>query len=119
MVGNGIDIARFQPVDRIAARARFGLPGGAKVLILVGGLVERNMHRVIEALPALLNFTTSSSAAPAGRRQPHRNAAPSGAAGLADRVHFLGALPSDEIKMAVVGIRCLALADGNEGWANV
>lgn len=40
VVGNGVDTQKFQPVDRAAARARFGLPADAKVLITVGALVH-------------------------------------------------------------------------------
>jgi len=56
VVGNGVDVEIFQPVDRAEARRRFGLPDTAKVLISVGGLVERKgMHRVIDCLrPACL-----------------------------------------------------------------
>ncbi|MDP3123986.1 MAG: glycosyltransferase, partial [Thiobacillus sp.] len=55
VVGNGIDIERFQPVDRTAARQKYGLPRDARVLVSVGALVERKgMHRVIDIMPALL-----------------------------------------------------------------
>jgi teichuronic acid biosynthesis glycosyltransferase TuaC len=57
VVGNGVDTEALPSnVDRAAARARFGLPDSARVLISVGGLVERKgMHRVIEVMPALLD----------------------------------------------------------------
>ncbi len=125
VVGNGIDIARFQPVDRIAARARFGLPGGAKVLISVGGLVERKgMHRVIEVLPALLKHHSELHYLIVGGASPEGDIRTElvtlvARLGLADRVHFLGALPSDELKWPLSASDVFVLATGNEGWANV
>lgn len=54
VVGNGVDLARFSPRDRIASRRALGLPEDARVLVSVGGLTERKgFHRVIERLPAL------------------------------------------------------------------
>ena len=34
-VGNGVDTVRFHPVDHAAARQKYGLPMGAKVLVSV------------------------------------------------------------------------------------
>ncbi|MFP5382189.1 MAG: glycosyltransferase [Gammaproteobacteria bacterium] len=125
VVGNGVDTARFQPVDRAGARARFGLPAGAKVLISVGGLVERKgMHRVIEVLPALLrqhpelHYLIVGSGGPEGDMRAELDAEVA-RLGLADRVHFLGALPPDELKWPLSAADVFVLATRNEGWANV
>lgn len=125
VVGNGIDTERFQPVARAAARARFGLPDSAKVLISVGGLVERKgMHRVIEVLPALLkhhpdlHYLIVGGASPEGDNRTELTAQVA-RLGLADRVHFLGALPSDELKWPLSAADVFVLATRNEGWANV
>src|SRR5690606_34184417 len=54
VVGNGVDASVFYPVDRAAARQALGLPAAARVLVTVGGLVERKgFHRVIALLPRL------------------------------------------------------------------
>jgi len=125
VVGNGIDTERFQPVARAAARARFGLPDSAKVLISVGGLVERKgMHRVIEVLPALLkhhpdlHYLIVGGASPEGDNRAELTAQVA-RLGLADRVHFLGALPADELKWPLSASDVFVLATRNEGWANV
>jgi len=125
VVGNGIDIARFQPVGRTAARARFGLPDSAKVLISVGGLVERKgMHRVIDVMPELvkhhpdLHYLIVGGASPEGDNRAELTAQVA-RLGLADRVHFLGALPSDELKWPLSASDVFVLATRNEGWANV
>ena len=125
VVGNGVDIARFQPVPRAAARARFGLPDTAKVLISVGGLVERKgMHRVIDCLPELikrhsdLHYLIVGGASPEGDNRAELTAQVA-RLGLADRVHFLGALPSDELKWPLSASDVFVLSTRNEGWANV
>ncbi len=125
VVGNGIDTERFQPVPRAAARARFGLPESARVLISVGGLVERKgMHRVIEVLPALLkhhpdlHYLIVGGASPEGDNRAELTAQVA-RLGLADHVHFLGALPTDELKWPLSASDVFVLATRNEGWANV
>jgi glycosyltransferase involved in cell wall biosynthesis len=125
VVGNGIDTARFQPVGRTAARARFSLPDSARVLISVGGLVERKgMHRVIDVMPELvkhhpdLHYLIVGGASPEGDNRAELTAQVA-RLGLADRVHFLGALPSDELKWPLSASDVFVLATRNEGWANV
>ena len=55
VIGNGVDAEKFSPIDKYQARQRYGLPADAKVLITIGGLVERKgFHRVINAMPELL-----------------------------------------------------------------
>jgi glycosyltransferase involved in cell wall biosynthesis len=125
VVGNGIDTTRFQPVPRAAARASFGLPDSAKVLISVGGLVERKgMHRVIDVLPALLkhhpdlHYLIVGGASSEGDNRTELTAQVA-RLGLADRVHLLGALPSEELKWPLSASDVFVLATRNEGWANV
>jgi glycosyltransferase involved in cell wall biosynthesis len=125
VVGNGIDTERFQPVARAAARARFGLPDNAKVLVSVGALVERKgMQRVIDVLPALikyhpdLHYLIVGGASPEGDNRPELTAQVARLR-LGERVHFLGALPPDELKWALSASDLFVLATSNEGWANV
>ncbi len=125
VVGNGVDTALFHPVERAAARARYGLQGHARVLISVGGLVERKgMHRVIDCLPALLarmpdlHYLIVGGASPEGDLRAELEAQ-TARLGLAGRVHFLGALPPDELKWPLSAADVFVLATRNEGWANV
>jgi len=54
VIGNGVDLEKFEPVDRTEARRRLGLDADAKVLIGVGNLIElKGFHRVVPLLPAL------------------------------------------------------------------
>ncbi|MHB1187361.1 glycosyltransferase [Thiobacillus sp.] len=125
VVGNGVDTSRFHPVDRAAARNKYGLPMDARVLVSVGALVERKgMHRVIDCLPALLkshpglHYVIVGGASPEGDNRAEL-AAQVARLGLAERVHFLGALPPDDLKWALSACDIFVLATRNEGWANV
>ena len=125
VVGNGVDTARFHPVNRTAARQRYQLPPNASVLVSVGGLVERKgMHRVIEVLPALikrhpdLHYLIVGGGSPEGDMRSELNAQVT-RIGLGERVRFLGAIPPDELKWALSASDVFVLATRNEGWANV
>lgn len=125
VVGNGVDTERFHPVDRAEARRKFELPADAKILISVGALVERKgMHRVIEVMPALLarhpdlHYVIVGGASPEGDNRAELDAQVQ-RLGLADRVHFLGALPPDELKWPLSAADVFVLSTRNEGWANV
>jgi glycosyltransferase involved in cell wall biosynthesis len=125
VVGNGVDVAVFHPVDRAAARARYKLPDNANVLISVGGLVERKgMHRVIECLPALVSqhpdvhYLIVGGGSPEGDLRAELDAQVA-RLGLTARVHFLGALPPQDLKYPLSAADVFVLSTRNEGWANV
>ena len=125
VVGNGVDVARFYPVDRATARSRYDIPENAQVLISVGALVERKgMHRVIDCLPAMiqgrptLHYAIVGGGSPEGDMRAELDAQVA-QLGLGERVHFLGALPPDELKWALSASDVFVLATRNEGWANV
>jgi glycosyltransferase involved in cell wall biosynthesis len=125
VVGNGVDTARFHPVERTSARVRLGLPVEARVLISVGGLVERKgMHRVIDCLPALmqhhpeLHYLIVGGGSPEGDMRGELDAQVA-RLGLGDRVHFLGGVAPDELKWPLSAADVFVLATRNEGWANV
>ena len=125
VIGNGVDAERFAPRDRDAARAHLGIPANAKVLVSVGGLVERKgFHRVIECLPALrarhpgLVYLVVGGPSPEGDWSA-RLTAQVDALGLADCVRFLGALPSADLAGPLSAADVFVLATANEGWANV
>jgi glycosyltransferase involved in cell wall biosynthesis len=125
VVGNGVDTERYHPVDRTAARSRYGLPENAQVLVSVGALVERKgMHRVIDCLPELINrhadlhYVIVGGASPEGDNRAELDAQVA-RLGLSERVHFLGALPPDELKWVLSASDVFVLATHNEGWANV
>jgi teichuronic acid biosynthesis glycosyltransferase TuaC len=125
VVGNGVDLARFAPIDQADARRRLGIAPQAKVLISVGGLVERKgFHRVLDCLPELrkaypdLVYLIIGGASPEGdwsaRLEAQRRRL-----GLDQCVRFLGALPATELAIPLSAADVFVLATANEGWANV
>ena len=125
VVGNGVDTSVFQPADRAEARARLALPADAKVLVSVGGLVERKgMHRVIDCLPALLgshpdlHYLVVGGASPEGDLRADLETQVA-RLDLRGRVHFLGEIPPAELKWPLSAADVFALSTRNEGWANV
>jgi glycosyltransferase involved in cell wall biosynthesis len=125
VVGNGVDLARFHPIDRDDARRALALPPDARVLISVGGLVERKgMHRVLACMPALLSefpdlhylIVGGASAEGDMRDQLERMTAE---LRIRERVHFAGSLPPDALKGPLSAADVFVLATRNEGWANV
>ena len=125
VIGNAVDSQKFRPEDRSTARARLGIPRDAHVLISVGGLIERKgFHRVLDVLPSLrgsfpeLHYLIVGGGGPAGDmgaelREQARNL------GLQDCVHFLGALPPQELRWPLSAANVFVLATRSEGWANV
>jgi len=125
VVGNGVDADRFRPMPREEARRPLGLPQEARILLTVGGLVERKgFHRVIACLPQLrvrfpdLHYVVVGSAGPEGDYSANLRAQVA-CLGLEDRVHFLGALPPDDVRRTISAADVFVLATSNEGWANV
>lgn len=125
VVGNGVDLQRFRPVDRAAARAHLGLPPDAPVLITVGGLVERKgFHRVIELMPALrqthhdLHYLVVGGPSPEGD-WTERLQAQVRELGLQANVRFTGPVEPAGLSELLSAADVFVLPTRNEGWANV
>lgn len=125
VIGNGVDAQAFSPVPRGEARAVLGISAEAKVLVSVGGLVERKgFHRVIEILPELkkkysqLLYLIVGGPSPEGDYGPQLHAQVE-SLGLCEQVRFLGAMPARELKIPLSAADVFVLSTRNEGWANV
>lgn len=125
LIGNGIDLDKFHPMPRAEARASLGIPEDARVLVSVGGLVERKgFHRVIECLPDLLKDHPTLMLVIVGAAGPEGDFSAQlrqmvDALRLGDRVRFLGSLPPHELKVPLSAADVFVLATRYEGWANV
>jgi teichuronic acid biosynthesis glycosyltransferase TuaC len=125
VIGNGIDVVKFCPLAKAVARAELNIPEDAKVLVSVGALVDRKgFHRVIDVLPALvvkypeLNYLIVGGNSPEGnirKRLEHQVKTLK----LEENVRFLGAYPSEQLKLPLSAADLFVLATANEGWANV
>lgn len=125
VVGNGVDITRFYPLDRASQRQALGLPIDAPVLVTVGGLVERKgFHRVMAALPALrrqfpqLQYLIVGGPSPEGD-WTQRLQALAVELQVQDCVHFTGPVAPDDLRRYLSAADVFVLSTRNEGWANV
>jgi teichuronic acid biosynthesis glycosyltransferase TuaC len=120
-----VDTMKFAPIPRADARAVFDLPADARVLLTVGGLVERKgFHRVIACIPELLHefptlqYIAVGAGGPEGDYSAtlHRLVAE---LGVGQHVRFLGSLPPERVAHAISAADVFVLATSNEGSANV
>lgn len=125
VVGNGVDLTKFERVDRVEARARLGIASDAPVLVSVGGLIERKgFHRIIPLLPALrerhpglVYLVVGGGTTQADWRA--RLEALAVEHGVQDVVRFCGPQMPQELKWFYGAADVFALATAHEGWANV
>jgi teichuronic acid biosynthesis glycosyltransferase TuaC len=112
---NGVDLQRFQPMDRAAARASLGIDGFT--VISVGVLDPRKAHDLtIGALPLMPDVKLLIAGIGPERRKLEAQAE---RLGVADRVKFLGAVAQTELKHYYNAADAMVLASSREGWANV
>lgn len=111
----GVELERFRPVDRAAARAELGLP--APLVLSVGHLIARKRFDVvIRAMAALphAHLRIVGDGPERGRLQ-----ALIAELGLGARVELMGARPHAEVARLLAAADVLALASEREGLANV
>lgn len=111
----GIDAAQFRVTDQAAARAHWAL-GDGPVLLTVGTLnANKGQRLVIDALAQLPGVTYLIAGT-----GPERStlSAQAEAAGVADRVRFLDAVPHADMAALYSAADIMVLPSQNEGLAN-
>jgi teichuronic acid biosynthesis glycosyltransferase TuaC len=110
----GVDLDRFAPRARIAAKAAYGIAG--PLVVSVGALIPRKGHEVvIDAVAALPGVSLLIAGAGEARDSLEARIA---ACGVGDRVRLLGAIPHGELPALVAAGDVMALASASEGLAN-
>ncbi len=110
----GVDLDRFQPVERTAAKAALGVDG--PLVVSLGALIARKGHDiVIEAMTSLPGATLLVVGAGPQRETLARLVA---ARGLGERVRLLGSLPHASLPAILAAADVMALASASEGLAN-
>lgn len=112
---NGVDLQRFTPGDRAAARAQLGLTDFT--LLSVGSLITRKGHDLIISALATLPDATLLIAGDGPLRAELENLAQKKS--VAARVRFLGEIAHDALADAYRAADMFVLASSREGWANV
>jgi len=116
---NGVDLERFQPIERSIARTHLQLPDApGRLLLSVGHLIERKGHDIaIAALPLLPTDTRLLIVGSGPERERLEQQA--AALGVAERVRFAGQVANTELKWWYSAADALLLCSSREGWANV
>ena len=125
VVGNGIDLGRFQPVDRLRARDRLGIAADARVIIGVGSLVEgKGFHRVIslvrrlqEKFPNLVYLIVGGASSKGDLEEQLKRLVKN--EGVTDSVRFCGRQPPEDLMWYYGAADVLVMATEYEGWSNV
>jgi len=125
VIGNGIDTEKFKPIVKTEAKKSLNIDPDTKVLITVGGLVERKgFHRVIECLPDLLKQHPKLLYLIVGGSNAEGNYKPqichlAEKLSVTDHIRFLGSLKPEELSLPLSAADAFILSSSNEGWANV
>jgi glycosyltransferase involved in cell wall biosynthesis len=124
VIPNGVDLAKFHPKGRSAAREACGLPLDRPVILTVGGIYEgKAQHHVVEALARLSIQYPDAVYVMVGedRRDGYveRLRDLIARSGLSDRVRFAGLQRHDALADWYSAADVFCLATRSEGWANV
>jgi glycosyltransferase involved in cell wall biosynthesis len=110
----GVEMERFRPVDRAAAKARFGVEG--PVIVFVGHLIElKGPMLALAALEKIPGATLIMVGEGAQRRQIERAALEKG---LSGRLRLLGTRPHAELPGLLAMADVMVLPSRREGLAN-
>ncbi len=114
---NGVDLQRFTPEPRLAARERVGLAPDGRYLLSVGHLIERKGHHIaIEGVAHMPGVRLLIAGAGPERERLQRLAE---SLKVADRVSFVGLVQQADLKWWYSAADALTLCSDREGWANV
>ena len=114
---NGVDLIRFHPVERAAARQKLGIATRAPLLLSVGLLIERKGHHlVMEALRSLPDTELVIAGEGEWEGRLRRLAV---TLGVEARVHFVGRVAHEQLYLYYSAADVMVLASSREGWANV
>jgi len=111
----GIDTARFHPGDRSAARKALGMDDSPAILTVGALIARKGQALVIEALPMLPG--THYWLAGAGEEEG-RYRALAQKLGIADRVHFFGAVANADLPQLYRAADIVVMPSASEGLAN-
>jgi teichuronic acid biosynthesis glycosyltransferase TuaC len=108
----GVDLDRFAPADRAAAKRALGVAG--PLVVAVGALIPRKGHDILIDAVARLPGVTLLIAGDG----PERSALTARAARNSNRIRLLGAVPHAELPRLFAAADVSALASSSEGLAN-
>jgi teichuronic acid biosynthesis glycosyltransferase TuaC len=110
----GVDLARFAPADRMAAKANLGVAG--PLVVSLGALIPRKGHDI--AIRAIANVPGATLLIVGEGPERAALQALAGQIGVTDRVKLLGSVPHAGLPALLAAADVMALASSSEGLAN-
>lgn len=110
----GVDLERFRPHDRAAAKAHLGIQG--PLIISLGALIPRKGHDIV--IKALKEIEGATLMVAGEGPEETRLAALARKMGLEERVRLLGSVPHKDLPALLSAADVMALASESEGLAN-
>jgi glycosyltransferase involved in cell wall biosynthesis len=120
-IGNGVDLTRFEPLDRATARRHLGLPEGGQVLLSVGALLATKGHGLLLSSVQRLALRYPDLRAYIVGDGPMRGEleATIRRLRLEDRARLIGPVGNEQLKYWYSGATVSCLLSAREGWPNV
>jgi teichuronic acid biosynthesis glycosyltransferase TuaC len=121
VISNGVDVTRFTPEDRRAARQKLALPESAQIVVSVGSLLPVKSHeRLISAVVALRDRHPTLKAYIVGEG-PARTKLEAAIrdSQAADQIKLVGSRPNEELRYWFSAADVSCLVSSREGWPNV
>lgn len=122
VIPNGVDVVRFRPADRSAARRELGLPEQGRLLVTVAHLGQRKGHRetiqALARLPADVRLVLVGGD-PEGGRSRRELQGLARRLRLDGRVSMVGPQPYDVVPLYFNAADVSVLASWREGCPNV
>src|SRR5262249_44095117 len=121
VIGNGVDVRRFFPIDRREARQKLGLLADAQVVVSVAALVpakeDARLLRAFRLLRAKLPNLHLHLIGEGVLRGELESLVQS--LDLQNVVHFVGSCPNERLRDWYSAADLSCLASSREGWPNV
>lgn len=121
VIGNGVDLARFEPIDSKEAKNRLGIPMDARAIVSVGALTPvKGFQILIPSLTTILRRYPKARLYVVGEGND-RNKLQSliQELGLEEHVFLVGSKPNEELKFWYSAADLSCLVSAREGWPNV
>jgi teichuronic acid biosynthesis glycosyltransferase TuaC len=120
VIGNGVDLQRFHPVDRMQARQMLKIPEGAQVLVAVGALIPRKGFQfLIPAVARIAGNFPDLKVYIVGKGDPSELRELCRSHNVEGRIFLVGSRPNEELNMWYSAADLSCLVSSREGWPNV
>jgi teichuronic acid biosynthesis glycosyltransferase TuaC len=121
VIANGVDLTRFEPVERKEARNRLGIPIDSRTIVSVGALIPvKGFQFLIPCLATILPQYPKTRLYIVGEgKDRDKLQSIIDKLGLKEHVFLVGSKPNEELKFWYSAAELSCLVSAREGWPNV